>query len=132
MYFPQDAYYVTASKLELAKFYLQLERRADALPIFVELAARDPSERAARAAGLAGQAIIGAQEKDLPRARRALEQLFPLAESLDPSLARMLVETPPLSEGKMPQPMQRDWETLRRQAQESNEAAGGEPSRLNN
>ncbi len=132
LYFPQDAYYVTASKLELAKFYLQLERRADALPIFVELAARDPSERAARAAGLAGQAIIGAQEKDLPRARRALEQLFPLAESLDPSLARMLVETPPLSEGKMPQPMQRDWETLRRQAQESNEAAGGEPSRLNN
>jgi serine/threonine-protein kinase len=113
IYFPQDSYYVLQSKLELALHYLELNRRSEALPLFVELGNREGAERGFRASGFAGQVILAAQENDALRCRRALEQFLPLADAVDPAVGRLLAATPLPAELKMPPTVREVWDAFR-------------------
>lgn len=127
LYFPQDVYAVLTSKLELIKLYLeaeQVDRRNEALPLCVELASREENERSFRAAGFAGQAILAAQQNDVPRLRRALEQFLPLADAVDPDLGRLLAETPLPPDLKMPPSVREVWDQYRQRSLSAKKPSG--------
>ena len=100
-YFPQDAYYATQARRELARLFLQAERWTDALPIFNELSDRPGYDRDARAFGAAGQVIVAARQNDLSRSQKSLEKLAPFVDALDPALATSLAEVLPTIEPKL-------------------------------
>jgi tRNA A-37 threonylcarbamoyl transferase component Bud32/uncharacterized protein YqgQ len=91
-YFPRDTDYVELAKQELARMYLQQNRLAQATPIFAEFAAADRNDPTDRAFGLAGRAIVEARNSDSAAALRTLTELAPLADRLDPTMAKSLSE----------------------------------------
>jgi serine/threonine-protein kinase len=117
LYFPQDLYYVTSAKEELGKLFLQLDRLPQATQIFADLAAREPSERSARACGLAGQAIIAMRQDNVAQAARTLDQLRPLNDAIESGLAAMLAQALTGFEAKLPKQTVRDWQPWRTEIQ---------------
>lgn len=115
IFFPQDAYYTTLAKQELARLFLLQNRLKDAAPLLDELANHAVGDRSVRAFGLAGQAIVAARQNDAPRAARALEQLRPLNDALDPGTAGLVVEVLTTLEGKLPQQTVREWQQWARE-----------------
>lgn len=106
-YFPRDQEYVDLARQELAKLYLQQGRLPQSTPIFTEFAARrDPNDRAF---GLAGRAIIAARTSDSAAAAQTLVELAPLADFIDPTMAKPLATIlPPLLE-RLPKPQADRW-----------------------
>ncbi|MCE9607585.1 MAG: serine/threonine protein kinase [Planctomycetia bacterium] len=121
-YFPRDVEYVQQAKQELARLYLQQNRFKQAEPIFLEFATETNGEPADRAFGLAGRVILQVRQSDLPGASRTLKELTPLAELVDPVLAKSLAAAiGPLLE-KFPQPQAetwREWQRRRKPEQQS-------------
>jgi len=109
LYFPQDAYYTTRAKEELAKFHLQLDREATAATIFNELATSDGGDRAARAFGLAGQALLAARRGDVPQVVKALEPLNSLGDALDPEMGEWLASALAPMEKRLPAGVMTPW-----------------------
>jgi tRNA A-37 threonylcarbamoyl transferase component Bud32 len=91
-FFPDAEYEVRMARQELARRFLYQGRWEDAMRLFDQFAAlEDP---AARAFGLAGQAIVLAKERQFDESAERLAQFWPLHEKLeDMHLTRLLRAT---------------------------------------
>lgn len=120
-YFPQDAYYVTLSKEELAKLLVQQNRLSQAATLFAELAAHDASERSTRAFGLAGQTLLAIRQNDVPQAIQLLGRLQPFQDAVESGMATLLAQALPSVETKLPKAAAADWQAWRTEVQRQTE-----------
>lgn len=118
-FFPQDAYYVTQARRELAQLYLQLNRADEAAVIFNEFADRAGYDREARAFGHAGQTIVAMRQNDLASAQRSLERLTPLVDALDEAMHQPLAEVLPMLEPRLSPRDSAQWRRWREALSES-------------
>ena len=76
----------------LARYYLDNERYSEALPLYKELAAAEPSEREFRLIGLIGQAVVYDHQGNKQEVLECLAQVQPYLDNLPPTLGEYLGE----------------------------------------
>lgn len=118
-YFPRETEYVELAKQELARMYVQQSRLKLATPIFAEFAAAERNDPTDRAFGLAGRAITEARTNDTAAATRTLTELAPLADRIDPTMARALAPIVTSLIDKLPPPTADRWRTWQARTSQS-------------
>jgi serine/threonine-protein kinase len=110
-HFPHDEYFVPRAQQELMRYYLQANRPADALPLAEKLAARKAAPDAEfRAFGLAGLAIAYTMQGDHERAAKALAELPPLRQKLDPRITPLVAYVLQQNRAAIDRKTSHDWE----------------------
>jgi len=71
-YFPEDRIYVPQAKEQLGVYYLQNRRLDEAKPLFDELEAMGRENAAAKAAGIAGNAVIASLQGNYKESQRLI------------------------------------------------------------
>jgi serine/threonine-protein kinase len=74
----------------LARYYLENERLAEALQLYEQLAAVEPTEREFRLIGLVGQAVVYDRMGNKAKVREFLAQVEPYRNDLPPNLGEFL------------------------------------------
>jgi len=92
-YFPDQEYYTRRARQQLARIHL-LDGQYSRAMGYLDALAADSSDTAARAFGLAGQAVIFALRGEHERSAQAIDEFYPLRDELrDPRLGRLVQET---------------------------------------
>ena len=84
-YFPKDPVYVPRANQQLARFYEQHDRWADALKLFQKFANYPDVERSYKAFGLAGECVVYSIEKNPQESARAGLELSKISGGLEPA-----------------------------------------------
>ncbi|HWB00081.1 MAG TPA: serine/threonine-protein kinase [Pirellulales bacterium] len=110
-YFPHDDYFVPRSQEELIRLYMQNNRPADALKLAEKLARqKEPSQAEFRAFGLAGMAVAYTMQGRGEDASKALAELAPLRQKLDPRIAPLVIYVLQQNRAAMDRKASHDWE----------------------